>query len=113
MLLDITDRRRMEETIRQSEERLRLTLEAANTVAWEIKTADGSLNEIGPVDRQFGGTGSAHATVADVVSGIHPADRDRVLGAVASAMRERANSGWSSGCPSQTAGRSGLRATEP
>jgi PAS domain S-box-containing protein len=87
MMLDITDRKRMEETIRQSEERLRLTLKAANTVAWEIKTADGSLDEIGPVDRQFGGTGSAHANVADVVSSIHPTDRDRVLGALASAMR--------------------------
>lgn len=87
MMLDITDRKRMEETIRQSEERLRLALEAANTVVWEIKTADGSLDEIGPVDRQFGSTGSAHANIADVVSSIHPADRDRVLAAVAAAMR--------------------------
>ncbi len=86
--VDIADRQRADEKLRRSEERLRLTLDAAEMVAWEINLADGTHHESGPVDRLFGRPpGFRHDRIQDVAASIHPADRERVLGEVESALR--------------------------
>jgi|GEM_PF-508833 len=85
---DMTQRKRADEKLRQSEERLRLTLDAAGMVAFEINAVDGTHHEAGPVDRLFGrATGFAHPAVADLAGSVHPADRARVLGTIESALR--------------------------
>ncbi|MBP2674394.1 MAG: rpfC, partial [Deltaproteobacteria bacterium] len=63
---DVTDRRMAEsalketnESLRESEERLKLTLDAAHIVAWEINV-DGSHYEAGPVHELFGGPEGFH-----------------------------------------------------
>ena len=64
----------------QSEERLRLTLNAAGVVAWELDP-QGRLIETGPVDRVFGlPEGRGHTTAEEFVRDVHPEDREWVRG---------------------------------
>jgi two-component system sensor kinase FixL len=82
---DITERRRVEEALRMSEERLRRTLDAAQTVAWEGDLYGEALIETGPVADLFGLAPDAMRTDrAAFVERIHPEDRDRVLAAIQS-----------------------------
>jgi two-component system cell cycle sensor histidine kinase/response regulator CckA len=86
--LDISARKRAEEELRESELRLRLTLEAAHLVAWEINPATGALHETGRVDEHFGRQeGFRHPTLEDFASSLHPEDRPRVLAALGRALR--------------------------
>jgi PAS domain S-box-containing protein len=84
---DISDRKRTEQALRESEERLRRTLDATNVVVWE-GGLDGSFHEIGPVDRLFGKPkGLFHDTLADLSESIHPEDRERAAGNIQQALR--------------------------
>lgn len=77
---DITERRQMEEALRESEERLRRTLDAAQTVAWEGNLQSGALIETGPVAALFGQPEGAVCTDQFAfLERIHPEDRERVL----------------------------------
>jgi PAS domain S-box-containing protein len=84
---NITDSKNAEQALRESEERLRLTLDAANVVMWEI-TRDGGFHESGPVGRLFGRPeGFVHRGLAHFRESIHPEDRDRVIGDLQRALR--------------------------
>ena len=82
---DITERRQMEEALRISEERLRRTLDAAQTVAWEGDMQGTALVETGPVAALFGLPEGAMATDRSAfLERVHPQDRQRVLAAAQS-----------------------------
>jgi PAS domain S-box-containing protein len=87
ILHDITERSRAEQALAESEERLKLTLEAAHMVAWEIN-ADGSHHEAGPVHELFGRPeGFRHPKLSDLFESVHPEDREGFREMVASALR--------------------------
>ena len=83
--VDITRRKRAEDELRRSEERLRLSIESANIFTWEVDVASGE--------------GTVSTNVADVLGFafrpglrenlqfIHPEDRDAVVDAFKHAIR--------------------------
>jgi|WetSurMetagenome_2_1015567.scaffolds.fasta_scaffold06344_3 two-component system, cell cycle sensor histidine kinase and response regulator CckA len=84
---DMTERKRAEQALAESEERLKLTLNAAHIVAWEINV-DGSHYETGPVYELFGKpAGFYHPGVSDLFESIHPEDRQRMKTLVQEALR--------------------------
>jgi PAS domain S-box-containing protein len=77
--IDITDRKRSEEAVRQSDERARLALSTAGMGTWEINVvtqeAKSSI-EVGPL---YGmPPGYAHRDTADWLAMVHPGDRERL-----------------------------------
>ena len=76
------------EALRESEERLRLALEAARVVAWEVNPVKGTHHESGPVDELFGRTKDfRHSGVEGLASNIHAEDAPRVVAMLQAAAR--------------------------
>lgn len=77
---EIYERRRVEESLRQSEERLRFALSAADMVAWDWNT---STDEISYSDNAHSAIGLPSKTKINTATEffnlIYPEDRDRVL----------------------------------
>ncbi len=72
-------RRQTEQALRESEERLRKTLEAAEVTAWELNLITGEIRESGPVGRLFGHPeGFRHLTNDSFLAHVHPDDRERM-----------------------------------
>ncbi|MEW6720979.1 MAG: PAS domain S-box protein [Thermodesulfobacteriota bacterium] len=87
VLADITERRRMDEALRESEERLKLTLDAAHIVAWEVNVEKGHL-EVGPVHELFGRPeGFRHPGLVDLFRSVHPDDREALETMIWAALR--------------------------
>jgi PAS domain S-box-containing protein len=89
---DITERKRNERALRESEERLSLALQAARMGTWDWDIPSNRVTyseELGPV---FGmARGAHHATYEEFLLAVHPLDRDRVIEAVREAVEEGAN----------------------
>ncbi len=77
---DVTERRRMEERIRNSEERLRLATDAAEIGTWDFLAETGQWMPDARCRTLFGlpPDSERFLTRADAIARIHPADRDRV-----------------------------------
>jgi len=88
------ERKRGDEALRESEERLRLAMSAANEVIWEYSSAHGFVRWNGTYDRTFGGA-PGMASNTEVWAGcIHPDDRGRVFDSFFEALKGQAVS-WS------------------
>ncbi len=92
MAIDVTELRQAEQTLRESEERLRLALEAGRMGVWEwnvrtnqIRWSDNLESIHGLAPGTFGGTLEAFQSL------IHPDDRDSVNRAIARALEERSS----------------------
>ena len=82
---DITERKRAEETLTQSEERLRLALGAARQGLWDYDIVHGTaLNSLPNPNGPGFGAEMVEATSETFLLGIHPDDRTRVDNALAS-----------------------------
>jgi two-component system, cell cycle sensor histidine kinase and response regulator CckA len=82
--VDITDRKRAHEELKQTRDRLLFALDAAGMVAWERSPAGESITRSGSLCAEFGI--DADAPPEEFVRLIHPEDRDRVRQAVERAL---------------------------
>lgn len=86
VMRDITERNRMEEALRDSEEKLRATFEAiADGIA--VADLDGKLIDMNTADiRLFGYESKEQITNLDILNFVAAADRDRVINDIASVV---------------------------
>ncbi len=77
---DVTAQRRAELALAESEERLRMALEAANMGCWTWDVCSGELSNYGNISQLFGlDAGTALGSISDYYENlIHPDDRERV-----------------------------------
>jgi PAS domain S-box-containing protein len=81
--VDITERKREEEALRRSEERMRVAAECGNDLIYEWDMASGVLEWFGPIDERLG---YKHGEIARTLEGweslLHPEDRSCVMSAI-------------------------------
>ncbi|MEO6096653.1 MAG: PAS domain-containing protein [Fibrobacteria bacterium] len=86
--VDITERKREEEALRRSEERLRVAAECGNDLIYEWDIRSGTLDWFGPVDERLGFQhGDIPRTVEAWERLIHPEDRAEVTADVQRHLR--------------------------
>ncbi|KAA2236209.1 PAS domain-containing protein [Salinarimonas soli] len=83
---DFTDRKRMEDALRESEARLRLAQTAGGILTWEWTMASGEVAWSGPLDVIGLPPGAPDPSFEDFVARIHPDDRAMVRERVAAAL---------------------------
>ncbi|HXR07560.1 MAG TPA: PAS domain S-box protein, partial [Candidatus Acidoferrum sp.] len=86
----MTERQRLEEMLRASEERFRIATETANDLVyeWDLKQ---SVQWLGEVDQMLGyGPGEFPRTLEGWAASLHPEDLDRVMGAMHAHLEGRA-----------------------
>ncbi len=89
VLIDVTDQRRAEEALRESEERYRLVAEITQESWWEENPASGWISNSKRFCRMLGLDDSmASYTLEYYLARIHPDDVDRVQDAFEQAVRE-------------------------
>jgi PAS domain S-box-containing protein len=81
MAVDITDRKRMEEALRESEERLRLATEAGKIYAFEWDVATDAIVRSPESANILGVSEPIRTTRQQMLSAVHPDDRARVAAA--------------------------------
>jgi PAS domain S-box-containing protein len=87
MVLDVTDRKRTEAALRDSEARLQLALDAAGMGFWQRDLATDEVISGGHYDSLLGLTpGTQHSTFAAFLARIHPDDRLAVEGQIAESV---------------------------
>jgi PAS domain S-box-containing protein len=88
---DVTDRKRAEEVLRESQERLSLALEVAHMVTWDFDILTNHLVAAGAVDLVFGlPRGSSVPSYEDFFNFVHPEDRKSVSQALTRSVEEGA-----------------------
>ncbi|BDG07288.1 PAS domain-containing hybrid sensor histidine kinase/response regulator [Anaeromyxobacter paludicola] len=85
---DVTDRKRVEEALRESEEKLRLAKDAAKMGAWDWNLLTGELHWTDRCKALFGLEPGTVMSYEVFVGAIHPEDRERVEGAVRAALSD-------------------------
>jgi len=87
---DITERRRMEKILRESEERFRVGAESASDLIWEWDILRGRLEWFGDIDGMLGYVpGEFPRTIEAWERIIHPEDHDRVMTALERHLKTR------------------------
>ncbi|MBC7969343.1 MAG: PAS domain-containing protein [Verrucomicrobia bacterium] len=89
---ELAERKRTEETLRSSEERLRLGLQAARMGTWDWNIAENRIIWSANMEDLFGlAPGAFDGSYDQFVARLHPEDRDRVLEAINAAVTTGAN----------------------
>ncbi|MGJ3263012.1 MAG: PAS domain S-box protein [Salinarimonas sp.] len=84
---DVSERKRAEEALLASEERLRLAQEAGGIATWEWSVATGDVTWTGPMELLLGlPPGSRSPSYDAFLERVHPEDRERVSAAVEVAL---------------------------
>jgi PAS domain S-box-containing protein len=87
---DITERKRAQQRIQESEERLRLALEAGEIGTWDWYVDTDEVVWSSNMERLHGlEPGSFGGTFAEYQEGIHPDDRELVLGTIQQTLHEQ------------------------
>jgi PAS domain S-box-containing protein len=86
-ILDVTERKKAELAIRESEERLKLAMEAGRMGTWEWNLASGTMQWSSQLEELHGlAPGSFEGTFEACQHKIHPDDRERVLQSIRRAV---------------------------
>ncbi|MHB8955155.1 MAG: PAS domain S-box protein [Pirellulaceae bacterium] len=83
---DITDRKRAEVAVRQSEERFRLAIEATNDAIWDVNLKTGAMHWNETYAATFGRPPEMNDSWQWWTEHIHPADRERTVGTFRAAL---------------------------
>ncbi len=83
---DITDRKRGERSLQQSEARLRIALDAARMAVWEFDVGTEELRGSSDLNRIFGFPEDHPLTIQDVRSRYYPGERERLVATVQAAL---------------------------
>jgi PAS domain S-box-containing protein len=89
---DVTERKRMEEALRESEERFRMATQAANEAIWELDVASGCVSWSENFTRFYGRTQNGGSSIGWWLNRLHSEDRERVVSSLNSALSGRATS---------------------
>ncbi|QJT09010.1 PAS domain S-box protein [Oceanidesulfovibrio marinus] len=84
-IMDITQRKRIEEALRESEERLRIAAEAADMYGWECDLARQTYKWSANAERMWGSV--MPKTPRDMIEAVHPEDKIHVRRSFMNAMR--------------------------
>jgi PAS domain S-box-containing protein len=86
-VLDLTERRRMERLVQESEERLQMAISVANEAIWDWNVTDNTIKWNETYGTLFGRPGEAASKSRWWVEHLHPEDRPRVLASLSSALK--------------------------
>jgi PAS domain S-box-containing protein len=91
---DVTGRRRIEEALKESEDRLRLAVEATGLGTWDFNPVTGELRWDERCKAMFGLPPEAEVDYGVFLAGIHPDDRERTDEVVQQALDPETDGGF-------------------
>jgi two-component system cell cycle sensor histidine kinase/response regulator CckA len=90
--IDISDRKRVEEALRQSEERFRLAIKATNDAIWDIDLETGVVGWNDTYSTLYGRSPETSNSWQWWIDRIHPDDRERTAGGLQKAISSETSS---------------------
>jgi len=90
--IDVTDRKQLEEVLRQSEERFRLAIKATNDAIWDVDLENGSVTWNETYGKLYGRPPETSDSWQWWIDRIHPEDCERTVGGLRMAISSGASS---------------------